>query len=116
MAKKLKHSELEQSFAYALQLRGLLKYFRREQEFIPGRKFRLDFADLEHKIGIEVQGAVWSDSRRGHSWGPGIERDHEKLNLGHLHGWRIFQFSDKPIKTGDAAELLETFYRSRGWL
>jgi hypothetical protein len=56
---------------------------------IPGRRFRLDYAWPDHRIGLEVQGGIWT--RGKHSRGAGQKIDMEKNNLGILHGWRVFQ-------------------------
>lgn len=61
----------------------------RELPHIPGRRFRLDFAWPDHKIGLEVQGGIWTRGR--HSRGTGQLGDMEKNNLGIIHGWRVFQ-------------------------
>ena len=60
-----------------------------ELAHIPGRRFRLDFAWPDYKIGLEVQGGIWTRGR--HSRGPGQKTDMEKNNLGILQGWRVFQ-------------------------
>ncbi len=60
-----------------------------ELRHIPGRRFRLDYAWPDHRIGLEVQGGIWT--RGKHSRGAGQKIDMEKNNLGILHGWRVFQ-------------------------
>ncbi len=114
--RQAKKQELENTFAFHLQMRKLGKHFQRQVPCVPGRRFRLDFADPIHKIGIEIQGGVWAPGKQGHNWGLGIEKDHEKLNLCIIHGWRVFQFSDKPAKSGEGADLIEEYYRAQGWI
>jgi hypothetical protein len=60
-----------------------------EFRHIPGRRFRLDYAWPDHRIGLEVQGGIWT--RGKHSRGAGQKIDMEKNNLGILNGWRVFQ-------------------------
>jgi hypothetical protein len=60
-----------------------------ELRHIPGRRFRLDYAWPDHRIGLEVQGGIWT--RGKHSRGAGQKIDMEKNNLGILNGWRVFQ-------------------------
>jgi hypothetical protein len=60
-----------------------------EYPHIPGRRFRLDYAWPCCRIGLEVQGGIWTRGR--HSRGPGQKTDMEKNNLGILNGWRVFQ-------------------------
>lgn len=64
--------------------------FEREHRFHPPRRFRFDFAIVEHKIAIEHDGGVWSGGR--HVRGKGFLRDLEKLNLAVLDGWRVLRY------------------------
>lgn len=59
------------------------------------RRYRLDFAHVPSKIGIEINGGIWG--KGGHSSGSGISRDYEKNNLAIVEGWRVFQLSSKMI-------------------
>ncbi|MGL5807005.1 MAG: hypothetical protein ACRC11_16450 [Xenococcaceae cyanobacterium] len=62
---------------------------------IPGRKFRFDYAHIEAKVAIELNGQIW---RLGaHSSGTGLQRDYEKLNLAQALGWCVFQLSSEMI-------------------
>lgn len=60
----------------------------REYRFDDVRRFRLDFAFPERRVGIELQGGVWTGGR--HTRGAGYERDVVKLNLLQSLGWRCF--------------------------
>lgn len=66
-----------------------------EFKFHPHRKFRLDYAHVPSKTGIEINGGRWQVS--GHSSGRGLFRDYEKINLAILEGWVIFQLCDEMI-------------------
>lgn len=66
-----------------------------EWHYIPGRKFRMDVAWPELKIGIEVEGGLWM--KAAHSTGKGIKRDMEKGNLSILAGWRVFRVEPKEL-------------------
>ena len=85
-----------------------------EHVHIPGRKFRLDVAWPQYKIGIEVQGGLWI--KAAHSTGTGIKRDMCKRNLGTLNGWAILEYEPKDLCTeatvGDIRQLME--YRQNG--
>lgn len=56
-----------------------------EWRFHPIRKHRLDFAWPDAKLGLEVEGGVWSRGRHGR--GSGIVKDMEKGNLLACAGW-----------------------------
>jgi hypothetical protein len=59
-------------------------------------QFRLDIAWPDHgKIGIEVQGGVWTQGR--HVRGKGYISDLEKHNLGLLNGWRVFKIQPDEV-------------------
>ena len=60
-----------------------------EYQFHPTRKHRMDFAWPDHKLGLEVEGGVWSRGRHGR--GSGIILDMEKHTLAAEEGWRIIR-------------------------
>jgi very-short-patch-repair endonuclease len=98
-------SALEDTFAAQLDAYGLTGYVR-EYQAIPGRKFRFDFAFIEARLLIEVQGGTFS--RGAHSTGTGLNRDYEKHNLAQAHGWKTLQFDVKMIKSGEAVSFTQS--------
>lgn len=96
-------SELEELLALLIRAEGLPEP-EREYRFCK-RRWRFDFAYPEHKIGIEVQGGIYS--RGAHSRGRGLERDYEKLNTAQILGWRVLQVSGKMIDDGSAIEMIK---------
>ena len=66
-----------------------------EYRFHPVRKFRFDFAFIEEKIAIELQGGIWSHGR--HSRGGGMLTDMEKNNLAVTMGWKILFYSAQTL-------------------
>ena len=97
-------SKLEEQFALQLKAEGI-EGWEREYKFHPERRFRLDFAFLTQKVGVEIQGGTWIAGR--HSGGVGFERDCEKFNLATLFGWKILKFTGKHIKNGQAIEWIK---------
>lgn len=61
-----------------------------------GRKFRFDFAFPAERLGIELEGGLWS--RGAHSRPAGIQRDIEKHNFAVLNGWKVLRFSTDDIE------------------
>ena len=59
-----------------------------EYFFAKPRQFRFDFAHLETKIAIELQGGTYSSGR--HTNGAALAKEYEKLNIATQKGWRIF--------------------------
>lgn len=100
---------------YHLTLYGLGKFFVREFVSPPefGRKWRWDFGDPINKVLLEVQGGIWIP-KGAHNTGTAMMRDHEKQNTAALHGWVVFQFNDKTIKSLMALELVRDYYQRRG--
>lgn len=62
----------------------------REHKFLKERRFRFDFACIDLKIAIEVEGGIWSNGR--HVRGAGYIRDMEKYNLATIYGWRLLRY------------------------
>ncbi len=53
-----------------------------EYRFHPTRKWRMDFAFPEHKLGLEVDGGIFMRGGGRHTRGAGWLKDAEKLNTG----------------------------------
>ena len=96
-------SDLEDALAFQLDALGLTGYVR-EYPAIKWRKFRFDFAWLEQRLLVEVNGGTYTNG--AHSTGAGIARDYEKANLAVLQGWRVLSFDGKAVKSGEAVEVI----------
>ena len=60
-----------------------------EYKFHPTRLHRMDFAWPDHKLGLEVEGGVWTRGRHGR--GSGVVKDMAKHTLAAEEGWRIIR-------------------------
>ena len=96
-------SALEAELALQIKALGLPEPVR-EYRAIAGRKFRFDFAWLEQRLLVEVNGGTYTQG--AHSTGRGIARDYERANLAVLHGWRVLTFDGKAVKSGEAVEVI----------
>ena len=96
-------SQLEAELALQIKALGLPEPIR-EYQAIKGRKFRFDFAWLEQRLLVEVNGGTYTQG--AHSTGLGIARDYEKANLAVLQGWRVLTFDGKAVKDGTAVEVI----------
>jgi len=96
-------SQLEAELALQIKALGLPEPTR-EYLAIKGRKFRFDFAWLEQRLLVEVNGGTYTQG--AHSTGRGIARDYEKCNLATLAGWRVLSFDGKSVKDGTAVEVI----------
>lgn len=72
-----------------------------EYKFCPERKFRADFAYIEPKILIEIEGGQWIMGR--HQRGSGYGKDAEKYNIATALGWMVFRLTSSMI-TADYVE------------
>jgi len=66
-----------------------------EHKFHPTRRWRLDFAHEGLKIGVEINGGVWTRGR--HVRGKGYLGDLEKSNQAQLLGWTYLQYAPNQL-------------------
>lgn len=66
-----------------------------EYRFHPLRRWRFDWAFVDQKIAIEVEGGIFIQGR--HSRGVGMKKDMEKYNTAALMGWRVFRVTPKEM-------------------
>ena len=80
----------------------------REHRFYPGRKWQFDFAWVEQKLAVEVEGGEWVRGR--HTRGAGYTRDCEKYNAAVLEGWRVLRFTGGMVENGSALNTLRRVF------
>lgn len=71
---------------------------------LPRRKFELDLAWPGWRLGVEVEGSIWTGGAHGR--GTGIERDMEKANIATLEGWRILRVTTRQAKSGSCIPMI----------
>lgn len=71
-----------------------------EHQFHPIRRWRMDAAWPDKKVGLEVHGAIWTNGH--HVRGKGFEDDREKSNEAQLLGWKLLEYSTGQIRNGMA--------------
>lgn len=86
-------SPLEEEFAQQLLSYGIEAV--RNYKFHPTRKWEFDFAILDLKIAVEIQGGT----RRGggHTTHAGVTRDCRKGNAAILHGWKLLHGTSEQV-------------------
>ena len=77
----------------------------REHVYVPGRKFRADFAWPAPRLLLEVQGGVFS-GKSGHSGIAGILRDCDRANAAAVAGWRVLRVTAAHLRSGEALRVL----------
>ena len=84
-----KRSKLELAAANVLKENGIT-HFVEEHRFCE-RRWRFDFAFVEEKIALEIEGGIWKGSVGGHTSGTGYTRDCEKYNTATVMGWKVLR-------------------------
>ena len=89
-------SRLEAKFA--LYWRGLGgPALEREFRFHPERKWRADFAHVESRTLIEIEGGIYVDGGGRHNRGAGFIADAEKYLEAFLAGWSVVRLTSAQI-------------------
>ena len=88
-------SHLEQQFAELwVEVYPAIDLYS-EYRFCPPRKYRFDFAHLQARVAIEIDGGHWTGGR--HNTGSGFQKDCEKFNLAASRGWLVFRLTGEMI-------------------
>jgi len=100
---------------------------KEDYRFLPVRKYEMDLAWPGLRLGVEIQGGVWSKPgakrcpacgqlpRGAHGTGAGIVRDIEKFNLATMTGWRLLLVTPKMVQSGAALALVRQAVVLAGW-
>lgn len=97
-------SKLEEKFAFIWKALGGCK-LEREVRFHPERKWRFDFAVIEKKIAVELEGGIWV--KGAHNRGAHFNSDAEKYNNANLLGWRVFRLTTDMITATHIIPIIE---------
>ena len=93
--------------AFALHCRADKLTVEREYRFSPDRKWRFDFCFPDEKLGVEIEGGIWSGGRHTHPLG--YTMDMEKYNEAVLLGFAVLRFTPESAKSGRAIEVVKNF-------
>lgn len=97
-------SKLEETLA--MQIKALkLPEPKREHRFHPTRRWRFDFAFVEHKLAVEVEGGGWMNGR--HNRPSGFRGDMDKYHAAMELGWTVYRCDGHLVRSGQAAQLIE---------
>ena len=80
--------------------------FTQEYKFHPDRKWRFDFAYIDAKIAIEVEGILYGSVGR-HQRAVGFSKDCEKYNEAAIHGWMVIRVTPAQIESGQALRWIQ---------
>lgn len=76
-----------------------------EYKFHPDRNWRMDYAFVDQKVFLEVEGGVWTGGR--HIRGKGFINDMEKYNAAAAIGWILIRCVPDDLKNGNAIKQLK---------
>lgn len=82
----------------------------REHRFHPVRRWRFDYAWIDHKVALEVEGGVWTGGR--HTRGAGFVGDMEKYNAAVVAGWRVVRVVPGKLCASATVGMLESLLQS----
>lgn len=100
-------SGAEETFFTQLKLRQL-PLPTREHKFDDARKWRFDFAWVEQKLAVEIEGGISYLKQGRHTRPEGFENDCRKYNNAALAGWRVLRFSSQMVTKGEAIATIES--------
>jgi very-short-patch-repair endonuclease len=120
--KREKSHSKEDLFDFQLRSHGLPK-FERQVIFAKeiGRQWRLDFANREYRIAVEVEGLVVMRVngelivKGRHASISGFKEDMVKYASAAILGWTVVRFEQSQVKDGTAIELTQRLLAARGW-
>lgn len=97
----------------ALRLPAPVKEYRFhvEQHGAAGRKWRADFAWVDLRLLVEIDGGTFSGGR--HTRGKGFEADCYKLNAAAEDGWTVLRYTGDMVRSGHAAHRVGCFIKKR---
>lgn len=84
----------------------------REHRFHPVRRWRFDYAWIEHKVALEVEGGVWTGGR--HTRGAGFTNDLEKYSEAAIMGWCVLRVTPRDLLR-QGKNLVVRALTIRGW-
>ena len=108
-------TEVNAEFTLAEQLKADgFPEFVREYQFCPNRQFRLDLAIVALRLGVEIEGGIWTGG--AHGTGKATLRDMEKSNLLTLLGWSLLRYTPIQVRRGLAIKEIKAWLEQRTFL
>lgn len=76
-----------------------------EYRFHTTRRWRFDYAWINQKVAVEIEGGVWLQGR--HNRPTGFIRDCEKYNAAQEMGWRVFRYTRETLEDWSAIKQIK---------
>ena len=84
----------------------------REVQFHASRRWRADFAHIESRTLIEIEGGIWVNGC--HNRAAGFNADLEKYLAAGLAGWRVFRLGPDQITLENVERLAALLWDTNG--
>lgn len=68
------------------------------------RRWRFDWAFIEQKVAVEVEGGIWTQGR--HNRGAGFLADMDKYNTAATLGWRLLRVTPEQLPMADTITMI----------
>jgi very-short-patch-repair endonuclease len=78
----------------------------KELVYHPGRRWRADFAHLQSRTLIEIEGGIWIQGR--HNRAEGFLADIEKYFEAALAGWTVFRLSERQLTLESVERIVQS--------
>ncbi len=78
----------------------------REVRFHTSRRWRADFAHMESRTLIEIEGGIFLPGGGRHNRGGGYAKDAEKYLEAVLAGWTVIRLTDKQLEIGSIERIV----------
>lgn len=75
------------------------------------RRWRFDWAFIEQKVALEVEGGAFMVGGSRHTRGAGYVKDMEKYNHAIIMGWRLLRVTPQQVANGAALTYVERVLR-----
>ncbi|MFB5946103.1 hypothetical protein [Albibacterium profundi] len=84
-----------------------------EHRFHETRRWRFDYAILDHKIAIEKDGGLWLKGGGAHSRPQNIKRDMEKLTQASVLGWIVIRRTPQELNSTETMNLIREAIKNK---
>lgn len=78
-----------------------------ELMFAKPRKWRFDYAFLDWKIALEIDGGLFLKGGGRHNRGASMLKDYEKLNTAACMGWKVIHLTPQQVRRGELTRWLK---------
>jgi very-short-patch-repair endonuclease len=84
-----------------------------EYRFFPPRRWRFDYALVEERIAIEVEGGIWLKGGGRHNRGKGMLNDMAKYNAAAVEGWIVIRTTPNTLIAQSTLDLIQRALETR---